>query len=305
MGTAIPGLIARWIGVLRHGNSGLAAAAVSPIFVFSLFRFVGGIGIGLASVVSPMFIAEMSPPRIRGGLVTVNQLAIVVGGACAVVVSYYLSFGGHWQWMLASNAAPVPIFVLGLLLVPESPRWMAQKNRHREALDVLTLIDGRQHAETEMKDILASSQDQGSWRELLRPGMRFAMLIACALAVFQQLTGASILIEYMPTVFQDAGFPNPSEAIFSNVILNIWYVVCTVMALLFVDRLGRKPLLLIGTLGMAVGMALLGTLFHLHTTGVYVVVTMCLVMGAYLMSLAPWRGSSCRRSFPTGSAARP
>jgi MFS transporter, SP family, arabinose:H+ symporter len=287
-GTAMPGKIAEWSALLRHGEVGVGAAAVvSPISVFSFFRFLGGVGIGLASVVSPMFIAEVSPPRIRGALVTVNQLAIVVGGAVAVVVSYYLSFGRHWQWMLASNAVPVPFFALGLLLVPESPRWMAQKNRHREALDALTRIDGREHAETEMKDILASGQDRGRWRELLRPGMRFAMVIACALGVFQQLTGASILIAYMPSVFQDAGFPNPSEAIFSNVILNVWYVFCTVMALLFVDRLGRKPLLLIGTLGMAAGMTLLGTLFHFHTTGVYVVVTMCLVMGAYLMSLAP------------------
>ncbi len=189
--------------------------------------------------------------------------------------------------MLASNAAPVPLFIIGLLLVPESPRWLAQKDRLGEALDVLTLIDGSEHAETEMKDILASNEEQGSWRELIRPGMRFAMLIACVLAALQQLSGASILIEYMPTVFQDAGFPDPSKAILVNVILNIWYIVCTIAALLLVDRLGRKPLLLIGTAGMAAGMALLGTLFHLHTTGVYAVVTMCLVMGAYLVSLAP------------------
>ncbi|MGO8691767.1 MAG: sugar porter family MFS transporter [Thermoguttaceae bacterium] len=272
---------------LLFAAGAIGTAMPSGVVSFSLFRFLGGVGIGLASVVSPMFIAEMSPPRIRGGLVTVNQLAIVVGGACAVVVSYSLSFHGQWQWMLASNAAPVPLFIVGLLLVPESPRWLAQKNRLGEALDVLTLIDGSEHAETEMKDILASNEDQGSWRELIRPGMRFAMLIACVLAALQQLSGASILIEYMPTVFQDAGFPDPSKAILVNVILNIWYIVCTIAALLLVDRLGRKPLLLIGTAGMAAGMALLGTLFHLHTTGVYAVVTMCLVMGAYLVSLAP------------------
>ena len=118
-------------------------AADTTSFEFDLFRFLGGVGVGLASVVSPMFIAEVSPPRIRGALVTVNQLAIVVGLACAVVVSYYLSFGEHWRWMLASNAVPVPIFIVGLLLVPESPRWMAQRNRQQEAMDVLTLIDGR------------------------------------------------------------------------------------------------------------------------------------------------------------------
>jgi MFS transporter, SP family, arabinose:H+ symporter len=234
-----------------------------------------------------MFIAEVSPPRIRGALVTVNQLAIVVGLACAVVVSYFLSFGEHWRWMLASNAAPVPIFIVGLLLVPESPRWMAQRNRQQEAIDVLTLIDGREHAESEMREILASSQEQGKWRELWRPGMRFAMLIACSLGVFQQITGASILTMYMPTVFQDAGYGEPSDAIFQNVIMAAWSVFCTVIALLFVDRLGRKPLLLLGTIGMTVGMAILGALFHWRTTGIYVVLTLFLVMGAYLVSLAP------------------
>ncbi len=260
---------------------------ITRVLQFDLFRFLGGVGVGLASVVSPMFIAEVSPPRIRGALVTVNQLAIVVGLAFAVVVSYFLSFGDHWRWMLASNAAPVPIFVIGLLFVPESPRWMAQKNRQQEALEVLTLIDGRESAELEMRDILASAEEQGKWRELLRHGMRFAMLIACSLAMFQQITGASILTMYMPTVFQDAGFKDPSDAIFQNVIMSIWYIVCTVGALLLVDRLGRKPLLLLGTLGMSVGMGVLGALFHWRIAGLYVVFTLFLVMGAYLVSLAP------------------
>jgi sugar porter (SP) family MFS transporter len=254
---------------------------------FDLFRFLGGVGVGLASVVSPMFIAEVSPPRIRGALVTVNQLAIVVGLACAAAVAYYLSFGDHWRWMLASNAAPVPIFILGLLLVPESPRWMAQNNRQQEAIDVLTLIDGHEHAASEMREIVASSQEQGTWAELWRPGLRFAMLIACVLGVFQQITGASILTMYMPAVFQEAGFHEKSQAIGLNMIMSGWYVLCTITALVAVDRLGRKPLLLLGTLGMTVGMAVVGGLFHWQASGMYVILAMALVMGAYLVSLAP------------------
>jgi sugar porter (SP) family MFS transporter len=272
---------------LLFAAGAVGTALPANIVQFDLFRFLGGVGVGLASVVSPMFIAEVSPPRIRGALVTVNQLAVVVGLTCAVIVSYFLSFGEHWRWMLASNAVPVPIFVIGLLFVPESPRWMAQKNRPQQALDVLTWIDGRESAESEMRDILSADGQQGKWRELFRPGMRFAMLIACTLAVFQQITGASILTMYMPTVFQEAGFNDPSDAILQNVIMSLWYVLCTIVALVAVDRLGRKPLLLSGTLGMAVGMALLGALFQWHTTGFYVVLTMFLVMGAYLVSLAP------------------
>ena len=241
----------------------------------------------LRSRMPSMFIAEVSPPRMRGALVTVNQLAVVVGLTVAVIVSYFLSLGEHWRWMLASNALPVPIFVLGLLFVPESPRWMAQRAREKEAMDVLTKIDGRQSAELEMRAILAPTEERGSWGELLRPGMRHAMFIACSLAVLQQITGASILLMYMPTVFQEAGFKAPSEAILRNVILNLWSVVCTVVALALVDRVGRKPLLSSGTMGMALGMAIVGALFHWHATGMYVVLTMFLVLAAYLVSLAP------------------
>ena len=153
----------------------VGTALPANILQFDLFRFLGGVGVGLASVVSPMFIAEVSPPRIRGALVTVNQLAVVVGLMCAVVVSYFLSLGEHWRWMLASNVVPVPIFIIGLLFVPESPRWMAQNNRVREAFDVLTWIDGRENADREMQDILTPDGESGLWRELLRPGMRLAM----------------------------------------------------------------------------------------------------------------------------------
>ncbi len=265
----------------------VGSALPTNAYSFDLFRFIGGVGVGLASVVSPMFIAEVSPPRIRGALVSMNQLAIVAGLASAAVAAYYLSFGDHWRWMLVSNAVPVPVFVLGLLLVPESPRWMAQHGRRPEAIDVLTMIDGHEHAESEMREIEASSQERGSWRELLRPGLRFALLIACSLAVFQQMSGASILTMYMPAIFQEAGYPNKSDAIFLNMLMSGWYVICTVTALAVVDRLGRKPLLLLGTLGMTVGMAVVGAFFHWQVPGMYVVVAMALVMGAYMLSIAP------------------
>jgi sugar porter (SP) family MFS transporter len=273
-------------GVLFIAGS-IGAALPTSIFEFDLFRFLGGVGVGLASVVSPMFIAEISPPRIRGALVTVNQLAIVTGLACAAVVSYYLSLGDHWRWISASNAAPVPIFIIGLLLVPESPRWLLQKNRRQEAMEVLTKIDGRGHAETEMKEIVDSSQDEGNWKELLQPGLRVALAIACILGVFQQITGASILTQYMPTVFKAAGYPKESDAIFFNMIMSGWYMVCTITALIVVDRLGRKPLMMLGTLGMTVGMAIVGAMFHWHAPGLTVIYPMALVMGAYMVSVAP------------------
>jgi sugar porter (SP) family MFS transporter len=268
--------------------AGAVGSSLAPdLLGFNLFRVIGGLGVGLASVVSPMFIAEVAPARIRGALVTVNQLAIVVGLSSSVFVSYGLSFGEHWRWMLVSNAVPVPFLFAGLLLVPESPRWLMQKNRHREALDVLTRIDGRQNAESEIREILASTGVQGSFGELLRPGMRFALMIACSLAILQQVTGVSILFAYLPIIFQKAGFLNATDAIRQNMIVAIWNVICTVVAMLVVDRLGRRPLLLVGTLGMALGLTLTGAFFHWQKSGGYVVLTVLVSVGAYLVSLAP------------------
>jgi sugar porter (SP) family MFS transporter len=234
-----------------------------------------------------MFIAEISPARIRGKLVTINQLAVVVGFMCSVIVAYFLSFGEYWRVMLASNALPVPFLIGGLLLVPESPRWLVLKNRIAEALDVLTLIDGRRNAEREMIDIANSSKMNAPWRELFQPGMRFALMIACTLAVLQQITGVSILLMYTPIIFQKAGFLSVSTAIYQNVLVSVWMVFCTVMAMLVVDRVGRKPLLLGGTALMVVGLALMGLFFQLHMGGFYIVLTMFISVGAYVMSLAP------------------
>jgi MFS transporter, SP family, arabinose:H+ symporter len=164
---------------------------------------------------------------------------------------------------------------------------MAQRNRQEEAIRVLTLIDGRDHAESEMRDIMATSMDDGSWSELFQPGLRFALLIACTLAVFQQITGASILTMYMPNVFKSAGYSNNSDAIFLNMVMSAWYVFCTVIALVAVDRLGRRPLLLFGTLGMTVGMTAVGVMFQRQASGMSVIVAMAIVMGAYMVSVAP------------------
>jgi len=275
------------IAAFLFGVSAIGTALPRNIYEFNIFRFVGGMGVGLASVISPMYIAEMSPARMRGRLVTINQLAVVVGLLSSGIVAYFLSFGEHWRWMFASESAPILLFIVGLALVPESPRWMVQKNRLKEAMDVMTLIDGRQNAEVEMKEIAGATEKKGTLAELVRPGMRIALIIACALAIFQQITGVSILLMYMPIIFQKAGFHQASDAIFQSMIVNIWNVLCTIAAMLVVDRIGRKPLLLLGTAGMAVGLALMGAFFHWQKTGVYVVLTMFICVGAYVVSLAP------------------
>lgn len=156
---------------------------------FSFWRFVGGIGVGLASTVSPMYIAEISPARLRGVMVILNQLAIVVGLTLSVYVSYLLSFGGHWRWMFASEVLPSLALGICLFYVPRSPRWLAMQGRRDEALRVLAKINGEAQARVELDAITAElGEEHGGWRELLQTGVRRATAIGIVLMVFSRST---------------------------------------------------------------------------------------------------------------------
>lgn len=270
------------------------------MLIFNLFRIIGGVGVGVASVISPMYIAEIAPSRMRGRLVTVNQLAIVIGSLISIVISYMLSFSGSWRWMLGSECFPAAAFLAGLALVPESPRWLIQKRRDREALAVLKSLDDAEHAEAEFRNILTShSEKQGRFAELLRPGLRMCLLVAIMLASFQQITGVSTLILYNPVIFQKAGFAGASDAMLQTVIVAVWNVLCTVVAFSLVDRLGRRPLLLTGTLGMSLSLLTLGALFYFNTGGIAVLIVMMLAVGSYVVSLAPLAWLIMSEIFPT------
>ncbi len=166
------------IAAALFGVSSIGTALPMTIGQFNFFRAVGGIGVGLSSIVSPMYITEISPARIRGRLVTVNQLGIVGGSFIAIVVSYALARSGiasEWRWMFASECVPVALLFIGLLFVPESPRWLAQHGRSDSAAEILTRIEGPAHAATEMLAITKeSTEETGRFMELLRPGMRVA-----------------------------------------------------------------------------------------------------------------------------------
>ena len=268
---------------------------------FDFFRIVGGAGIGLASVTSPMYIAEIAPARLRGRLVTVNQLAIVVGALSSIIISYFLSHTGNWRAMFAYELVPVLLFLVGLFFVPESPRWLLEKKRVEDARRVLEKIYLSASAvEQELEVMLqAGLEEVGTFAELLRPGIRKALLIAAALAIFQQMTGASPLTFYLPIIFQQAGFKSASDAIFQTVLLNVWDVFCTILAMWLVERLGRRPLLLIGITGMGCSLTLVGFFFARHATGEIVVAVMMLCIGFYIISLAPLAWLIMSEIFPT------
>jgi len=290
---------------LLFGVGALGTALATGIGQFNLYRVLGGIGVGMASVVSPMYIAEIAPARIRGRLVTLNQLAIVIGSTSSIVVSYFLSFHGNWRAMFASTLVPILLFLVGLFLVPESPRWLVQNAREPEAFEVLSKVDGPDSARREIREIQEVSQvESGSLSELFQPGIRTALLIAVGLGLLQQWTGVSPTTFYAPIIFQKAGFKLASDALLQTIVFNLWNFACTVAALSLVDRVGRRPLLLLGAGGMALGQLILGTFFQLNLIGIYVVIAMFLCIGTYAMSLAPLTWLIMSEIFPTRIRAK-
>jgi sugar porter (SP) family MFS transporter len=310
VGPAIAGALGdrlgrRWtlaLAGLCFGAAAIGTAFPKDLIQFNAYRILGGLGVGIASVSSPMYLAEVSPARIRGRLVTLYQLAVVTGGLSSIIASYLLSTSGNWRWMFGAQLIPASLFLVGLMLVPESPRWLVEKNQPEEALRVLTRIDGRNHAEKEVAAIslsIAGAGETGNISELIRPGTRMALFIAVALGVLQQWTGAGTLFLYAPIILQKAGFHRAQDALMQAIILNVWNLICTLVALWLVDRLGRKPLLLTGTAGMAIGFVLLGAVFKFGLSGWYVLLIMLACVGAYAISLGPLPWLIMSEIFPT------
>lgn len=293
-----------FLAVILFGISAIGSALPRNFFEFNTFRIIGGLGVGMSSVVSPMYIAEISPARIRGRLVSFNQLAIVIGSTMSIIVSYfiakYVSELISWRWMFASECVPIIFFLIALCFIPRSPRWLVQKDYNKEALKVLTKINGKEQAEHEIKGIHESlTIETGGISELFQSRNRVALIIAVGLAFFQQMGGVSTLLFYAPIIFQKAGFIKAQDAIAQTIILNLWNISCTVLAIWLVDRLGRRPLLITGTLGMAIGMTLMGILFHFDISGIFVVIVMFICVGFYVTSLAPLAWLIMSEIFPT------
>jgi sugar porter (SP) family MFS transporter len=244
--------------------SAVGCAVPRTITAFVIFRFIGGLGIGSAAVLSPLYIAEIAPARFRGALVSVNQMAIVTGILLAYFVNWVFAGSGpsNWRWMYAMGAVPSVFFFLLLLRVPESPRWLVKNGREDEARSVLTRVNTTEIADREIKEIKDTlALEEGSFREIFRPAFRRPLLIAVVLAVFQQVTGINAILYYAPRIFEGAGFARMS-AIGQSTIVGLVNMLFTVVAIVLADRVGRRPLLLIATGGMGVSLVLLGAAFR-------------------------------------------
>ncbi|HEY7788969.1 MAG TPA: sugar porter family MFS transporter [Vicinamibacterales bacterium] len=246
--------------------AGALVCALAPsATVLVVGRVIVGVGIGLASTTVPIYISELAPAAARGWQVSLFQLAITVGILGAYLVDYAFAASRGWRWMLGLAVVPGVLLGIGMLLMPETPRWLARRGRRDEARHVLERIRGGADVADEFREIeatLAVAEEHGRWSDLLSPAVRPALIIGVGLAFFQQVTGINTVIYYAPTIIRSAGIPSASGAILATAGIGVVNVIMTIVAMRLLDRVGRRPLLLVGTAGMAVMLGMLGWLFH-------------------------------------------
>jgi SP family galactose:H+ symporter-like MFS transporter len=242
----------------------LCATAVSTAMLFC-GRVIVGLGIGLSSGTVPVYISEVSPPDARGWTVSLFQLAITFGILLAYLVDYAFANMQGWRWMFGLAVIPAAIFALGMIYLPESPRWLVRRGRRDGARTILVRIRDSSDVETELQEIERSfqqSQEHGNWRDLLSPALRPALTVGIGLAVFQQVTGINTVIYYAPKIIQSAGISSASGAILTTAGIGLVNVLMTIVSMWLIDRIGRRPLLLTGIAGMIVTLTVLGWAFH-------------------------------------------
>ena len=254
-----------------------------------IYRFLGGLAVGVASVLSPIYIAEIAPARIRGRLVSINQFTIVFGMLITYITNWLVVDTGpnNWRYMFLIEVPFAIFFFIALFFVPESPRWLTKQGRLDNALKILTRVGGSKHAEREMQEIENMLQkEEGSFRELLKPGLRKALILGVILAFFSTSTGIGPVTYYAPTIFLEAGFESASSALFASIIVVLTILLCTFIVIAFVDRIGRKPLLLIGLTGMTLSMAMMGyTYQNPGLDAKWIIIPLLTFVGFFAMSL--------------------
>ena len=261
------------------------------VYSFVVYRIIGGIGVGLASMISPMYIAEIAPANVRGKLVSFNQFAIIFGMLVIYFVNLIIARQGDEQWlvtdgwrlMFLSGAIPAGIFVLLLFFVPETPRYLAMKGKNDKALSVLQKIAGKENAESILTDI------KGTLHELNAPWLSYGagvIIVGVLLSVFQQAVGINVVLYYAGNIFRNMGASTDSS-LMQTIIVGVVNLAFTVVAIMTVDKFGRKPLMIIGSIGMAVSMIGLGFTFYSGHVGILALIFMLTYTAAFAMSWGP------------------
>lgn len=318
LGAVVGGSIADRIGrrsTLIWGGGlfifGSILAPLSPnVFTLIAARGLLGLAIGFTSVTAPVFVSELAPPQSRGRLISLYQFALTLGIALADLVGYWLAGEQSWRLMFGIGAIPATLFLLLVLTLPESPRWLLAQNLLTEAQAVLRSYTNEAGVQLLMDDIrtaLETKMDK-RWRSLWSPGARGALLIAVGFTVLQQVTGINTIIYYGPQIFALAGITSNKNAIFATLIVAVTNMLATVVAFFLVDKLGRKPLLFIGVGGMTVSLFVLSVAFHQIAFGpsLGMIATVCLVtyIAFFAFSMGPIAWILVSEVFPLQVRAR-
>jgi sugar porter (SP) family MFS transporter len=293
------------LAALAFASSSIGVGLADQFAVFVAWRMLGGYAIGLASGISPVYIAEISPAHLRGRLVSLNQLAIVTGILLAQLVNWMIarpvppgasahdilfSWNGQWgwRWMFAVTAVPSLLFLLTTLVVPESPRWLATRGRSQQAFRVLERLGGASYAQGVLKEFSTVSSEAPAvpLTKTLTGGVRRVLLLGVVLAVLQQWCGINVIFNYAQEIFAQAGY-QVSDILFNIVVTGAVNLVFTFVALFTIDRYGRRFLLLLGVSGLLIIYAVLGLFYALHLHGKPMLVLVLMAIACYAMSLAP------------------
>jgi SP family xylose:H+ symportor-like MFS transporter len=287
--------------------SAIWSAIPNSLTEFNIARIIGGVGVGMASMLSPLYIAEIAPARIRGRLISFNQFAIVSGILLVYFVNYWIAGLGDqpwntttgWRWMFGSETIPALLFMLTLAVIPESPRWLIKQGRTDEAASTLARLSGPANAQHHVREIADAIAAEGSsMRDLLRPGIRRTLIIGLSLAVLQQVTGINVFLYYAPEIFKSLG-SGTDTALLQTVVIGACNVLFTIVAIRTVDKFGRRPLLMIGAAGMGAALAGLGWSAYTSTTAAWTLIFILGYIACFALSMGPVVWVVLAEIFPT------
>jgi len=282
-----PGLM---IAAIIFALSSLGIAFSSSLSLFVIMRFAAGIGVGMASMLCPMYIAEISPAKVRGRNVAINQLTVVIGILVTNLVNYFIADTGPdaWRWMFGLGVVPSIVFLVGVLWLPESPRWLLKAGKEEEARRVLHKLGSGSFVSTTFTEIEKSlvGVKKLSYKAVFEKSVRPAVVVGITLAVFQQFCGINVVFNYTSTIFESVG-ANLDRQLFETVAIGAVNLIFTILAMWQVDKLGRKPLMLIGSLGLSVVYLVLAFLLQNHYPAGMVSIFVLLAISMYAISIAP------------------
>lgn len=296
------------LAALLFSASALGTALPRNLFEFSAARIAAGVAVGIASMLSPLYISEIAPARLRGRLVSLNQLTIVSGMLLVYFANERVAAMGDeawnvaagWRWMFGLGLLPSALFLVLLFSVPESPRWLVKQGREEEALDILERVNGPERAHREIETIRETiAMEGGSLVQLFNPGMRQALIIGVALAILQQVTGINAILYYAPEIFKSSG-AGIGSAMLQTVLVGAVNVGFTLVAIWLVDKAGRKALLLGGSAAMTLSLLAIGISFHLQKTeSIWVLLSILVYIASFACSLGPVVWVVMAEIFPT------